>query len=763
MKPDGRALDIAVVGLGQAGGNLAAEFYRRGYPALALNTAQTDLAALDPGGVFPSLPEDRRLYVGVDGYDGAGADPGYGRDCIRAHADRVRAVISKQATAADAVILCAGLGGGTGSAVAGLVEVLKDEQLPLLALLTLPTGSESGLAKVNAVRAINEVVDSPLLGWIFADNARISALNPDLSIVDYFAHINAEIVGPIDALNQLNSRTDLTPIRSFDGEDFRKLLLSGGVLNYAVNQLPDLEVDTIVGTVLQGIEDSDIMPSGFDVTRISYVGLVIEAPEDALERSSIQDFEAIAEDLKAQTGGAAIYHGLYRSAEANGITLRLLATTQSMPHRMTEILTDARREGQVLGEKVAEELPTLDLGEISDYSLFRTRSRPSDRQKRPSPSGAATRRPTDDLEDIQLEVGLGIERRRPEPTRPTLGRMEDSHRSGRPSLRASASDGARSRPVVRTAPKTPAARVALDLEPAAARPRRPRRRSPASEDQVPPASGSLESAATAPSPTPPPARAESLPAPAPDKKIEAPTLFPDDGLRNATAPLVTPSRPDRMDKLSAGDEPAEAALESAPKQQPQTSEPAEAAEEDQASGPTPRLSPDASADDRPRPWDAAPAHPSKQTKAPIPAQPTKPYPVGPAPSEMGTEQFDVSVVRSEIEGPTEQHGAERGAFLDRRAPVSTEGVAAADLPDPDMYDTLVARFLAAMDESERTYVAERLQTDAASEIPAVRYYAVDAMAKLASSNSRFREALTRAAQDEQEAIRQIASDALSRA
>src|SRR3712207_7681498 len=51
----GRSLDIAVIGLGQAGGNLATEFHRRGYRALALNTAQSDLSSLDPGGVYPPL------------------------------------------------------------------------------------------------------------------------------------------------------------------------------------------------------------------------------------------------------------------------------------------------------------------------------------------------------------------------------------------------------------------------------------------------------------------------------------------------------------------------------------------------------------------------------------------------------------------------------------------------------------------------------------------------------------------------------------
>lgn len=403
MKPDGRSLDIVVIGLGQAGGNLAAEFFRRGYRALALNTAQTDLAALDPGGLFPSLPAERRLYIGLDGYDGAGADPSYGRDCVTENADRIRAAVLKQAADADAVILTAGLGGGTGSAIPELVNVLKDEQLPLLALLTLPTESESGIAKVNAVRAINELVDAPLLGWIFVDNARIARLNPDVSIVDYYAHINGQIAAPIDALNRLNAREELKAIRSFDGEDFRKLLLSGGVLNYAVTELPGITTEEVVGAVNDSIEESDLMPSGFDIAKLSYLGLIIEAPESALAAAPIATFEEMDEQLKSQTGGAAIYHGIYRASPNQATTLRLLAATQSLPHRIREVLADAKREGQALGEKIREELPTLELGEISSFELFRTNTRPSERPRRAQ--HRAQRRPADLVDDIASEIG----------------------------------------------------------------------------------------------------------------------------------------------------------------------------------------------------------------------------------------------------------------------------------------------------------------------------------------------------------------------
>ncbi len=394
-----------MVGLGQGGGNIASEFFRRGYRALAFNTAQTDLAALEPGGVYPAMPADRRIYVGLDGYDGAGADPSYGKECISENAERIKSAVLKQAGNADVIILTAGLGGGTGSALAEMINVLKSEKLPLMALMTLPTEGESGIHKVNAVKAINELVDAPLLGWIFVDNARIAALNTDVSIVDYFAHINGQIASPLDALNCLNSRDTLKAIRSFDGEDFRKLLLSGGVLNYGVASLPSISTEEVVGAIRDCIEASELMPAGFEMSRLSYVGVVIEASEEYLASTPISVMDEISEVLKKETEGGAVYGGIYRSSEEGQPIVRLIAATQSLPHRMREILADAKREGLAIGDKLREELPTLELGEIESFELFRQTPRMR-ASERPQKRGDRADRPKPMVHSVQAQASL---------------------------------------------------------------------------------------------------------------------------------------------------------------------------------------------------------------------------------------------------------------------------------------------------------------------------------------------------------------------
>ncbi len=648
MKPDGKSLDIVVVGLGQAGGNLAAEFFRRGYRALALNTAQTDLNALDEGGVFPAMPAERRLYIGLDGYDGAGADPGYGRDCVHAHADRIRAAVGKQGADADAIILTAGLGGGTGSSVAALIEVLADEDLPLLALMTLPTEGESALAKVNAVRAINELVDAPLMGWIFVDNGRISSLNRDISVMDYYAHINGQIAHPLDAFNRLNARDDVRPIRSFDGEDFRKLLLSGGVLNYAVAKMPGVSTDEVIGTVEDCLESSAIMPGGFDITRISYLGLVIEAPESALAEVPISTFEDIAVRLKKESEGAAIYYGIYCTPEGTKPTLRLIASTPSLPHRIREVLGDAKREGMILSDKVQEELPTLELGDLKDVELFRTRTRPSERPRK-NRGGVSTglglgmglggRRPADLVDDIAKEIG---------GRRPRLEVDDD---------------------VPLPVPEPAQARVV-----GRGRGRRP-------------AGRGLSVAPPAPTPEPmPPAKAVEAPAPAPQE----------------------------------GDAPT-------------------------------------------RPQNEAPQKKRKSLRKKPNSKGS--LPKGPPP-ELGTEEIDVVAQLAELKDLGDLSQGELQETIPAsdianqqprvRGGGSFQGTA--ELPSPDDYDRLVSQYLNARTGNERKDIAERLEDDSVSKDTVVRYYAVEAMAKLGRKS--FGNALLEATEDTDDAVRMLAVEAL---
>jgi cell division GTPase FtsZ len=359
------------VGLGQAGGNLAAELARLGYRALALNTAATDLSTLSSRS-GPSLPDEQRMYIGIDGHDGAGSDVGYGRECITSHAGKIRERISEHCAGADVVLLTCGLGGGTGSSIAALVETLEDLSLPLVVLATLPSGHESSIAKVNAVRAVNDLVKQNLLGWILVDNARLAQSHGNVSLDRYFEEINKIILEPLHALNLLNDRSEATPIRTLDGEDFRTLLLSSGLLNYGTKKIGKLTNETVIDAVRECLQTSVIMPEGFGLENVAYLGLVLEAPEALLKSTPFSLFEHIGEQLKDETRGGAVYIGVYRVDNTTDATVRVLCSTQALPEGVQEMVSVAKREGAQLREKLQKTLTGLDLGEIEEYELFRT-------------------------------------------------------------------------------------------------------------------------------------------------------------------------------------------------------------------------------------------------------------------------------------------------------------------------------------------------------------------------------------------------------
>ncbi len=388
MKVAGRALEIVAVGLGQAGGNLAAEFARRGHRALALNTAASDLSTLSSRGLL--LPEEQRINIGVDGHDGAGSDASYGRECVSAHAKTIRERVSELGAGADIVLLTCGLGGGTGSAIAELVTVLDELSLPLMVLATLPAQHESGVAKVNAVRAINELLAESLLGWIFVDNARLAESHGSVSLDKYYPEINKVIVEQLDMFNRLNERPGVRAIRPIDGEDLRTLLLSGGLLSFGWRELATLDVKSVITAVHECLEVSNVMPQGYAMESVSYLGLAFDAPEFLLSSTPFSLFEQIAEQLKEQTGGAAVFLGTYRDDQAAGATLRVVASSQTLPEGMREMVGAAKREGGQLRSKLDKSVARLDLAEIDQIQLFRSGAVASRRPRVGAPAPSAS-------------------------------------------------------------------------------------------------------------------------------------------------------------------------------------------------------------------------------------------------------------------------------------------------------------------------------------------------------------------------------------
>jgi cell division GTPase FtsZ len=365
------SLNLVAVGLGQAGGWLAAEWRRRGYAGVVLNTAASDLRGLEGNGIDVDAAD--LLDIGLDGADGAGRDPSFGGRCVRTHADAIVALVRARSAGADALVLMAGLGGGTGSAVVDLIDVLQVLDLPMIVVATLPSAGESGIAQVNAARAIDGIVRANVAGHIFVDNGRLLEAFPGVDVVSYFQKVNARVLQPLDELNRLNARADFKSLKTFDGEDLRKVLLSSGSLLVHTARLREgvLAASDLLEVVDKAVDGGDLFAKGSSIDTVAYAAVLVSGPEKVLKTTPMQVFEDLAVELKKRTNGGAAFDGLYVSGDDQPLRCWVLLSSLGMPRRVLQLVERAAADGAALAKKIARDVPVLDVGVLDGLSLFR--------------------------------------------------------------------------------------------------------------------------------------------------------------------------------------------------------------------------------------------------------------------------------------------------------------------------------------------------------------------------------------------------------
>lgn len=390
------SLDLCAIGLGQAGGFMAAEWRRRGYRAIALHTARADRRALSGRQPGLELGAEDQLDIAIDGAEGAGRDAAFGGRAVRTHADAITTAVKSRLAGADAFVIMAGLGGGTGSAVVDLIDVLLKEDVPIVVVATLPSDGESGIAKVNAARAIDAIVKANIAGCVFVDNGRLLEAFPGTDVVSFFQKVNAKVLGPLDELNRLNAREDHWSLRSFDGEDLRKVLLSSGTLLVHTARLKDgvLAAADVMDVVDKAVDGGDFLARGNSLEQAAYVSVLVAGPEKALRAIPMQVFEELNSELKRKTGGAAVFDGLYVGPDSEPLRCAVLISSLALPKRVASLIESAAREGAQLAKKIARDVAPIDTTVLDGLSLFRGTRGAGSMPPMPAPSASTSLPPT---------------------------------------------------------------------------------------------------------------------------------------------------------------------------------------------------------------------------------------------------------------------------------------------------------------------------------------------------------------------------------
>lgn len=131
---------VIVIGIGQAGGRIADEFFKNGYDALALNTSKEDLE--------PLTLRDKMLF-GKQG--GSGGSRSASKDQLKEDIEKVFSRVLDKVEGKEFIILASSVGGGTGSgSIVGMaINLFQQTEAKIINVLVAAKNEESYKMKAN--------------------------------------------------------------------------------------------------------------------------------------------------------------------------------------------------------------------------------------------------------------------------------------------------------------------------------------------------------------------------------------------------------------------------------------------------------------------------------------------------------------------------------------------------------------------------------------------------------------------------------------
>lgn len=239
-------MKLATIGVGNAGSKLIDQMIEFEVEtgrnlcrhALIINTARTDLAKPK------NIPEDRRVLMGdthrkARGH-GVGGDAEIGAEVATTDIDEIRRVFDDvEIHEVDAVLVAAGLGGGTGSGAAPVVidEIQKMYDEPVYGLGVLPGKYEGGRPALNAARSLQSFV-TKVDNFIAFDNDAWRSRGQ--TIEQGYEEMNEELATRIVTLLAAGE-VDESEVgeNAMDSSDIMRTLDTGGVssIGYASTEL----------------------------------------------------------------------------------------------------------------------------------------------------------------------------------------------------------------------------------------------------------------------------------------------------------------------------------------------------------------------------------------------------------------------------------------------------------------------------------------------------------------------------------------------
>lgn len=343
------SINMAIVGIGQAGSRVAEEFHKLGYDVGVINTSAQDLKFID-------VQENQKLLL--DGsLGGTGKDLNLGREIFEDNIEKVNSFINNVIDGNDMVFLAISGGGGTGSSSANvIVPELFNTGMPVGVIYILPKTTEDAQAKRNSVETLAGLsrltADGMVSSLIVVDNARIESIYANLSQMNFWSTANKAIVEPIHLFNSMTAQP--SRYTSLDPSDFGKVISCGDCSVYGVINVEDyMEETALAESVLYSLS-GNMLAEGFDLAQTRVGGVIITGSEKALSKLPAINIDYCFHMISEQTNGANIYQGIYTDPNTDTDSLKIYSWFSGLglpKDRIENLQKESEEQAGIAAEK----------------------------------------------------------------------------------------------------------------------------------------------------------------------------------------------------------------------------------------------------------------------------------------------------------------------------------------------------------------------------------------------------------------------------
>ncbi|NRD78179.1 cell division protein FtsZ [Bacillus sp. BRMEA1] len=296
---------IGILGVGQAGGNIAEIASTLGFQTALINTNQRD-------GLVNTKVE--RKYF-VPGYNGAGQDRSIGLRAVNDHYHEMIDFVKGSFKNIKLLLVAFSTDGGTGSGMSPLLIDLLLDQLPgvnIGAIAIVPDRNVLAGNRINAAECIVEISKIEDISSVFlVDNDQMRKQNPQSSKQQIYLSSNHQVMEAICHILQVTQKSSL--YGNFDETDLLNILSTRGVTIISSAAVTDAKTTSDVASKIhQSWANSVFCP--VESTGVIRAGLIYEGPEKMSKLINVPAiFERVGEPLE-------LFEGTYVSESDPTIT-----------------------------------------------------------------------------------------------------------------------------------------------------------------------------------------------------------------------------------------------------------------------------------------------------------------------------------------------------------------------------------------------------------------------------------------------------------